>query len=139
MLAVHAPKGMIILTIVGVFLSIVTLNTKAILIGLHQDNEISHEAGRHAFFTIPSISSYGLLQCLAKFFQTQNIVVPMLLCSGTTALLHALLCWVLVFKSKLEMRGAALAISISYWTNVLLMALLCRVFFFMCQDSAWFF
>lgn len=111
------------LTIVGVFLSVIIFNTKSILIGLHQDKEISHEAGRYAIFMIPSIFAYGLLQCLVKFLQTQNIAFPMVLCSGISASLHVLLSWVLVFKSKLGMRGAALAISISYWTNVLLMAL----------------
>ena len=31
------------------------------------------------------------------------------------------LCWVLVFKSGLERLGAAVAISISYWLNVILL------------------
>ncbi|KAF3436671.1 hypothetical protein FNV43_RR19418 [Rhamnella rubrinervis] len=39
---------------------------------------------------------------------------------GITAILHILLCWVLVFKSKLGSRGAAVANSISYWLNALL-------------------
>lgn len=90
---------------------------------MHQDHEISEEAGQYALFMIPSIFSYGLLQCLVRFLQTQNIVFPMMICSGITALFHMLLCWVLVFKSKLGSRGAALANSISYWINVLLMAL----------------
>nr|DAD31937.1 TPA_asm: hypothetical protein HUJ06_010788 [Nelumbo nucifera] len=57
------------------------------------------------------------------FLQTQNIVIPMMISSGITTLLHLLLCWVLVFKSTLGIRGAALAISISYWINVILLAL----------------
>ncbi|XP_048330326.2 protein DETOXIFICATION 16-like [Ziziphus jujuba] len=123
MLGIHIQRAMLVLSVVSVFLSIICLNTKPILIAMHQDHEISEEAGQYALFMIPSIFSYGLLQCLVRFLQTQNIVFPMMICSGITALFHMLLCWVLVFKSKLGSRGAALANSISYWINVLLMAL----------------
>jgi len=37
-----------------------------------------------------------------------------------------LICWVLVFKIKLGIKGAALAISISNWVNVLLLAIYVR-------------
>ncbi|KAL6181476.1 hypothetical protein ACLB2K_048131 [Fragaria x ananassa] len=47
----------------------------------------------------------------------------MMLSSGITTLLHIPLCWLLVFKSGLGGRGAALANSISYWINVLLLVL----------------
>ncbi|MBA0831045.1 hypothetical protein Goarm_015535 [Gossypium armourianum] len=67
--------------------------------------------------------AYGLLQCLVKFLQTQNIVFPMMICSGITTFLHILICWVMVFKSGLGFRGAALANSISNWFNVLLLVL----------------
>jgi len=36
---------------------------------------------------------------------------------------HIPLCWALVFKSGLENLGAALAICISYWLNVILLGL----------------
>ena len=50
----------------------------------------------------------------------------MLISSGFTALLHVLVCWVLVFKIKLGIKEAALAISISNWVNVILLALYVR-------------
>ncbi|MCL7023238.1 hypothetical protein MKW94_028721, partial [Papaver nudicaule] len=40
-----------------------------------------------------------------------------------TALLHFLVCWVLVFKAGLGNRGAAMANSISYWINLILLVL----------------
>lgn len=126
MLGIHIQTAMLVLSIVSVFLSIICLNTRTILIAMHQDHEISAEAGEYALFLVPSIFSYGLLQCLVRFLQTQNIVFPMMLCSGITALLHIFLCWVLVLKTKLGSTGAALANSISYWINVLLIALYIR-------------
>ncbi|MBA0714220.1 hypothetical protein Golax_013205 [Gossypium laxum] len=47
----------------------------------------------------------------------------MMICSGITTFLHILICWVMVFKSGLGFRGAALANSISNWFNVLLLVL----------------
>ncbi|XP_058091628.1 protein DETOXIFICATION 16-like isoform X3 [Magnolia sinica] len=54
---------------------------------------------------------------------TQNNVTPMMISTGITVLLHIVVCWVLVFKSGLGNRGAALAIGISYWVNVALLAI----------------
>lgn len=123
MLGVHTQRAMVVVTIVSFFLAIIWANTKPILIAMHQDHLISEEAGKYALFMIPSIFAFGLLQCLLKFLQTQNIVFPMVICSGIVALFHVLLCWLLVLKSGLGSRGAALANSISYWLNVLLMSL----------------
>ncbi|PQQ15548.1 protein DETOXIFICATION 16-like [Prunus yedoensis var. nudiflora] len=93
---------------------------------LGQDAAIAAQAGQFARFLIPSLFAYGLLQCLVRFLQTQNIVFPMMLSSAITALLHIPLCWILVFTSGLGSRGAALAVSISFWINVLFLALYVR-------------
>lgn len=123
MLGIYMQRSMLVVSIVSVFLSIIWANTESILVFMHQDKAISKEAGSYAFFMIPSLFAYGLLQCILKFLQTQNIVLPMVLTSGITALIHILLCWVLVFQIKLGSKGAALSNSISYWVNVLLISL----------------
>ena len=66
---------------------------------IDQDPEISAEAGQYARFMIPCLFAYGLLQCLNRFLQTQNIVFPMMFSAGVTTLLHILVCYILVFKS----------------------------------------
>ncbi|EXC01163.1 MATE efflux family protein 9 [Morus notabilis] len=58
-----------------------------------------------------------------RFLQTRNIVFPMMISSGVTALLHTIVCWLLVYKFGLGIRGAALANNISYWFNVFLLAI----------------
>jgi MATE family multidrug resistance protein len=123
MLGIHTQRAMFILLLISSCIAVIWANTKTILIAMHQNSEISEEAGVYATFMIPSLFAYGLLQCLIKFLQTQNIVFPMVLSSGITAFFHIPLCWILVFKSGLGSRGAALANSISYWINALLMAL----------------
>ncbi|KAK7251670.1 hypothetical protein RIF29_35063 [Crotalaria pallida] len=123
MLGIHMQRAMFILMIVSIPLSIIWLNTKSILIFLGQDPEISAEAGNYAQLMVPSLFAYGLIQCLNRFLQTQNIVFPMMFISGVTTLLHVLICWTMVFKSGLGNRGAAIANSISNWMNVLMLSL----------------
>ncbi|GAV86933.1 MatE domain-containing protein [Cephalotus follicularis] len=122
-LGIHMQRAMLVLSLVSIPLAIIWANTTFILVALGQDPEISESAGAYAQFMIPSIFAYGLLQCLIRFLQTQNIVFPMMISSGITAVFHFLLCWILVFKSGLGSRGAALANTISYWINVLLLVL----------------
>ncbi|KAB5531807.1 hypothetical protein DKX38_018477 [Salix brachista] len=123
MLGIHMQRAMVVLSLVSIPLAIIWANTRSILIACGQQKDIAEEAGLYARFMIPSLFAYGLLQCLVKFLQTQNIVFPMMLFSGITTLFHILVCWVLVFKTGLGNRGAALANSLSCWINVLLMVL----------------
>lgn len=123
MLGIHMQRAMFVLTLVSVPVSFLWAFSGRILVALRQDREISAEAGIYARWMIPALFGYALLQCQVRFMQTQNIVLPLMLTSGITSLLHILVCWLLVFKSGLGSRGAALANSISYWFNVLLLAL----------------
>ncbi|KAI3997131.1 hypothetical protein MKX01_008975 [Papaver californicum] len=123
MLGIHMQRGMLVLLLVSVPLAFVWANTGRILIAVGQDPEISAKAGVYARYMIPCLFAYGLLQCYIRFLQTQNIVFPMMISSAITALLHFLVCWVLVFKAGLGNRGAAMASSISYWINLILLVL----------------
>ncbi|CAL5333482.1 unnamed protein product [Camellia sinensis] len=127
MLGVHKQRAMLVLLLVSIPLACIWANAGHILVFLGQDPEISAEAGSYARFMIPSIFAYALLQCHVRFLQTQNNVFPMMLSSGFTTLLHVLICWILVFKSGLGNKGAALANAISYWINVILLAIYVRV------------
>ncbi|KAI6674235.1 hypothetical protein NL676_002141 [Syzygium grande] len=122
-LGIDMQRAMFILLLVSIPLACIWAYTRIILEAFGQQADIAEEAGTYARYMIPSLFAYGLLQCLVKFLQTQNIIFPMVLTSGAAALLHILICWVLVMKTGLGSRGAALANSISYWIDVLLMAL----------------
>ncbi|CAD6261205.1 unnamed protein product [Miscanthus lutarioriparius] len=68
-----------------------------------------------------------LTLCHVRFLQTQNIVLPVMLSSGATALNHLLVCWLLVYKIGMGNKGAALANAISYLTNVSILAIYVRL------------
>ncbi|KAL6573758.1 hypothetical protein OROHE_002217 [Orobanche hederae] len=74
-----------------------------ILIFLGQDPQISHEAGRFLTWLVPALFGYGTLQPLIRYYQMQNMVLPML--SGLGSL------------------GGAVAMGISMWLNVTILSL----------------
>ncbi|KAJ0537761.1 putative multi antimicrobial extrusion protein [Helianthus annuus] len=121
MLGIQMQRAMITLTALCIPLAIIWFYTTTIFIALGQDEEISIGAGNFIRWMIPCLFAYALLQCLNRFLQTQNIVVPMMIMSGVTALLHIFICWVLVYKLGLGIKGAALANTISNWINVVLL------------------
>ena len=127
MLGTHAQRAIIVLMFMGVPLAFILAFTGQILISLGQNPEISSEAGLYAQWLIPGLFAYGLLQCVTRFLQTQNIVQILVVCSGLTLLLHIMLCWFLVQTFGLGHKGAALAISISYWFNVALLAIYVKI------------
>ncbi|XP_068637246.1 protein DETOXIFICATION 16-like isoform X2 [Aristolochia californica] len=122
MLGIHMQRALFVILLVSVPLAVIWMYMGLILMVLGQDPEISSGAELYARWMIPSLFAYGFLQCLVKFLQAQGIVYPMIVCSGITTLLHILMCWLLVLKFGLGQKGAALANSISYWLNVLLLA-----------------
>ncbi|CAN0891431.1 Protein DETOXIFICATION 16 [Linum grandiflorum] len=122
-MSIHMQRAMLVLLVISIPLSVVWANTARILIAVGQQQDIAEGAGTYATFMIPSIFAYAILQCQVKFLQTQSIVFPMVLCSAVAALLHLMLCWLLVFNSALGARGAAVSNSISNWVNVVLLSL----------------
>ncbi|XP_022754008.1 protein DETOXIFICATION 16-like [Durio zibethinus] len=127
MLGIHLQRAMIVLSLFSIPLAFIWSNAGDILLFFRQDPEISAEAGQYARFMLPSIFGFAIQECHIRFLQTQNNVVPMMVISGFTTLLHILVCWILVFKSGLGNKGAALANSFSYWINALLLILYVRI------------
>ncbi|KAK8521342.1 hypothetical protein V6N13_077451 [Hibiscus sabdariffa] len=127
MLGIHLQGALIVLLLASIPLAFIWANAASILLFFGQDPQISAEAGRYARFMLPSIFGFAVQECHVRFLQTQNNVVPMMVISGFTTLLHILVCWILVFKSGLGNKGAALANAFSYWMNALLLTLYVRI------------
>ncbi|CAF2182393.1 hypothetical protein YC2023_091792 [Brassica napus] len=109
-LGIQMQRAMFVLLLLSIPLSIIWFNTEHILVLVHQDKSISSVAGSYARYMIPSLFAYGLLQCINRFLQAQN-------------------------NTGLGYRGAALAISVSYWFNVILLS--CYVKFSSSCSHSW--
>ncbi|KAK9200050.1 hypothetical protein WN944_015245 [Citrus x changshan-huyou] len=120
-LGIYTHCSIISLIIVCFPISLLWIFTDKLLILVGQDPSISRVAKKYAIFLIPNLFSYAVLQSFIRFFQVQSLILPMLYSSVLTLCFHIPLCWALVFKIKLGSNGAALAVGLSYWFNVLLL------------------
>jgi multidrug resistance protein, MATE family len=123
MVGIYTQRAMLVTTLVSIPLSIIWAYLEPILVILHQDQTIAAQAQLFARYSIPSLAANGLLRCLVKFLQTQNIVFPMVLANGLTTLVHVVLCWTLVINFGFGIKGAAISLCISNWFNVILLLL----------------
>lgn len=121
MLGLYLQRGLILLNTTAIPFAFIYGYMGKILVGLGQDKVISQEAGNYARWLIPTLFAHASSQPLIRFLQTQSLVYPMVMSSGAAIACHVPLCWVLVYKTGLGYRGAALATSICNWINVALL------------------
>ncbi|TVU32461.1 hypothetical protein EJB05_24192, partial [Eragrostis curvula] len=126
-LGVYKQRAMLVLALVSVAVAAVWTCTGEILAWCGQDPEIAAGAGSYIRRLIPALFVYGALHCHIRFLQTQNLVLPVMLSSGATALCHPAVCWLMVRRLGLGVNGAALANTVSYLTNLSIMALYVRL------------
>ncbi|XP_059316840.1 protein DETOXIFICATION 12-like isoform X1 [Lycium ferocissimum] len=110
------------LFIVCIPLTVLWIYMGKLLTFIGQDPQISHEAGKFIKWLIPALFAYANLQPLIQYLQMQSMIFPMLISSCITICFHIPLSWVLVFCSGLGNIGAAVAIGISMWLNVIILA-----------------
>ncbi|KAL2504361.1 MATE efflux family protein [Abeliophyllum distichum] len=122
-LGTYTYSAILSLLFVCLPISLLWIFMDKLLVFIGQDPLISVEAGRYAIWLIPTLVPYAILQSLIRYLQTQSLILPMLYSSIAALVFHVPVCWALVFKTKLGNAGAALAIGLSYWLNVILLVL----------------
>ncbi|CAL5369639.1 unnamed protein product [Camellia sinensis] len=122
-LGIYTYGAILSLILICLPISLLWVFMVKLLVFFGQDPSISVEAGKYSIWLIPSLFPYAILESLVPYLQTQSLILPMLLCSLVTLSFHISLCWALVFKFELGTEGAALAIGLSYWVNVILLGI----------------
>ncbi|KAL6529955.1 hypothetical protein OROMI_028600 [Orobanche minor] len=122
-LGTYTRASIICLVSVCLPISLTWIFMDKFLISIGQDPSISREAGRYATYLIPALFPYAILQSLIRYLQTQSLIFPMLWSSIAALAFHIPVCWALVFEFELGIGGAAVAIGLSYWFNVVLILL----------------
>eukprot|EP00249_Psilotum_nudum_P012259 c23676_g1_i1 orf=1-849(-) len=123
LLGLFLQRAILILTLVSIPLACLWANVEKILLVMGQKPDISEKAGEYAIWLIPNLFAFAALQPLMKFLQAQSLVIAMVVCSSIAIAVHIPICWLIVFRTNLGNRGAALATSISNWINVVLLLL----------------
>ncbi|XP_022879786.1 protein DETOXIFICATION 3-like [Olea europaea var. sylvestris] len=122
-LGIYTYSAILCLLIVCIPISLLWIFMDKLLILIGQDPLISVVARKYAIWLIPTLVPYAILQSLIRYLQTQSLILPMLYSSVAALVFHVPVCWALVFKTKLGNAGAALAIGLSYWINVILLVI----------------
>lgn len=122
-LGTYTYSAIISLVFLCVPLSLIWINAEKLLNFIGQDPQISLEAGRYVMLLLPALFAYAVLQALVRNLQSQTLIVALLLSSIATLGIYGILSWALVLKLGLETIGIALAVDISYWSNVIFLVL----------------
>lgn len=118
MLGTYLQRSTILLTITGLFLTIIYVLSEPILVFIGQSPRIASAAALFVYGLIPQIFAYAVNFPIQKFLQAQSIVLPSAYISAVTLVFHLLLSWVVVFKIGLGLLGASLVLSFSWWVIV---------------------
>lgn len=109
----------LILTCFPVCVFWIFMDKLLILIG--QDHSISVEARKYSIWLIPALFGGAILKPLVRFLQSQSMILPMLVSSFVVLCFHIPVSWALIFKLELGSTGAAVAISLCTWVNIILL------------------
>ncbi|KAK4723499.1 hypothetical protein R3W88_026278 [Solanum pinnatisectum] len=123
MLGIHLQTSSIISFFFSIVVSVIWWYSDRILILLHQEPAIAHEAGVFLKFLIPGLFAYAFLQNIVRFLQAQSIILPLACIAVAALVLHIGIAYALVHWTHLAYKGAALAVSISFWLTFITLSL----------------
>ncbi|CAL5200541.1 unnamed protein product [Lathyrus oleraceus] len=118
MLGTYLQRSTILLTITGLFLTVIYIFSKPILIAIGQSPRISSSAALFVYGLIPQIFAYAINFPISKFLQAQSIVLPSAYIAAATLVVHLGLSWLVVFKIGWGLVGASSVLSLSWWIVV---------------------
>ncbi|KAF7823135.1 protein DETOXIFICATION 40-like [Senna tora] len=119
MLGIYMQRATVVLSLVGVVLSVVYVFSEPILIWLGESPNIASDAAIFVRGLIPQIFAYAINFPIQKFLQSQSVVAPSAYISTATLVVHLLLNWIVVYRFGLGLLGASLVLSLSWWIIVI--------------------
>ncbi|KAJ4868118.1 MATE efflux family protein [Raphanus sativus] len=117
----YTYSSMICLVLICFPISLLWVYMDKLLELFHQDPLISELACRYSIWLIPALFGFSLLQPMTRYFQSQGLVLPLFLSSFGALCFHITFCWLLVYKLRFGIVGAAFSIGVSLWFNVSLL------------------
>ncbi|CAM6117236.1 unnamed protein product [Calypogeia fissa] len=114
LLGVYLQSAFIVTNSTLIPILLIWFNMEKILLAVGQDPQISKNAAYYLRHMAPALFSSAFSQPLIKFLQTQSIVMPMMLCSLVSALLHPFVCYTYIYLLDFGFVGGALATTTSY-------------------------
>ncbi|CAH8345332.1 unnamed protein product [Eruca vesicaria subsp. sativa] len=114
MLGIYLQRATIVLTLVGLPLTLLYTFSYPILVLLGEPKSVSHMASLYIAGLIPQIFAYAVNFTSQKFLQAQSVVRPSAYISAAALLLQILLTWITVYVMGLGLMGVAYVRTISW-------------------------
>ncbi|XP_050226534.1 protein DETOXIFICATION 9-like [Mercurialis annua] len=102
--------------------SILWIFMDKILISIGLSPEISKVACKYSIALIPALFAYAILQSLIRYFQSQCLLLPILIGSFAALSVHIPLCWALIYRWEFGEIGGAVSIGVCHCLNVMFLA-----------------
>ncbi|KAK9108189.1 hypothetical protein Syun_024200 [Stephania yunnanensis] len=115
MLGVYMQRSWVILDTTGLILSLLYIFAKPLLRLIGQKEDIADMAGMFSIWMLPQLFAYAMNFPIVKFLQSQSKMMVMTAITAVALGLHTLLSWVLMFKLKWGLVGAAVMLNASWW------------------------
>lgn len=106
-------RGVIILLLACVPLTILWICSEPIIVALGQSQDIALLASTYLFYLIPGLFSFAYTVCLQGWLNAQQLTEATATIGVITAVLHPLWCYVLMYTLCLGYVGAAIALSLT--------------------------
>lgn len=103
------------------------INLEHLLLGLHQDPDITRVASLYCRFTLPDLLANSLLHPLRIYLRSKGTTWPLMWCTLVSTLLHIPITIFLAFTLCLGVPGIAISTFITNFNTLLL--LLCYMYF----------
>lgn len=123
MLGIYLQSSIIINTLFSILASFLCYFSEPVFILLHQNPDVAKMASLYLRFQIPGLFATAYSQCLLRFFQTQSVVIPPVVCSAVPLVIDMVLTYLLVHTLGLGVMGASLAGSISLWISFIMLVM----------------
>ncbi|KAL8034431.1 hypothetical protein ABFX02_12G028100 [Erythranthe guttata] len=133
-LGIYTYSAVFSLLLVCIPVCITWFFMEKLLVLIGQDPLVSFESQKYALKLIPALLGAAISKPLVRFLQTQSLTFPMLISSFVVLCFHVPMSWVFVYRLNLGSGGAAIAICVSNWLYVLVLALYIR-FSASCKNS----
>lgn len=118
-LGTFLQRGVLIHSVVCLFIALVWVNTENILLLLHQPPELSRMSGEYMWVFLPILPAYAILYPTMRILQVQKIVLPTMVILVCGVILETVLCYILTKFTLLGIKGISIAVVVSSYFQTL--------------------
>ena len=116
LVGVYFQRAILICTLACFPIWALWLNAEPILLLLHQDRGVAAVTGKYLRILCVAKPAVIIDILSIKFLQTQNVVMPTIFLTGIGNVVNVLCHYILVVRLEYGVEGAAISLSITYWS-----------------------